>query len=182
MRSKALLIGCGNSRERKVRLEGQAVNFTDDADLTTIDMDPNCGADIVMDMSRVAWLMDHRALFAFEDQVFDEIGAYDSLEHWGRQGDWNGWFSEMAEYHRILKPGGLMGIIVPIGLDAFADPGHTRFFQGNHFCMLNQQWYADKLAAGLPMTDYRWFWRLNFDVLHLDASSGHHLVVMLRKA
>lgn len=170
---KSLLIGCGNSRERKVRHDERAEWM---GDLVTLDMDPNCGADHVIDMS---WQHVH---MPFADGEFIELAAYDSLEHWGVQGNWRGWFNEMAEYHRILKPGGVFGILVPVGADALADPGHTRFFAENHFNMLNQQWYADRLAAGMPVTDYRWFWKLNFDVEYMQRHGGHHLAVILRKS
>jgi hypothetical protein len=57
----------------------------------------------------------------------------------------------MAEYHRLLKPGGHFVAIVPVGADAFADPGHTRFFTLNHFQFLSQRFYDEQLAAGLPV-------------------------------
>lgn len=167
----SLLLGAGHSREKKVRLNSAPCWV---GELTTLDMGVNCGADVV-------WDLEKRPL-PFDDNTFDEIGAYDVLEHIGRQGDWRGWFDEMAEYHRILKPGGQFGILVPIGADAFADPGHTRFFGQNHFGMLNQQFYSDNLAKGLQVADYRFYWKLNFDILFLDASSGHHIGVMLQKA
>ncbi len=181
----SLLIGCGNSREKKVQYQGRA-EWT--GELVTVDMDPNCGASFVMDLSRC--FIPHPAgleepcagSLPFCNDTFDEIGAYDSMEHWGRQGDWRGWFCEMAEYHRILKSGGTMGIIVPIGNDAFADPGHTRFIQANHFNMLRQGWYEEQLAAGLPVTDYRWFWQKNFNIPYMENIGGHHLAVVLEKA
>lgn len=137
-------------------------------------MDPNCGADIV-------WNLEQRPL-PFEDDTFDEIGAYDVLEHWGTQGDWRAYFDEFAEYWRILKPGGLMGIIVPINKDALADPGHTRFFHQNYFAFLNQQFYADNIANGTACTDYRWYWKRNFEIVVMKNDNAHHLAVILRKA
>ena len=166
---KSLLLGCGNSRQKKVFLNGD----NEFGELTTIDMNPNCGADIVHDLD------DHP--LPFDDETFDELAAYDVLEHLGMQGDWRGWFCEMAEYHRILKPGGTFGIIVPIGSDALADPGHTRFFSLNYFLFLSQAWYDSQLANGLPITDYRWIWRKNFETIWHQQLEQHHLAVMLRK-
>lgn len=173
---RSLLIGCGHSREKKVF---QADNPGWAGELMTVDMSPDVGATYVMDMSKQ---YDHNGLFYFpsEDESFDEIGAYDSLEHWGAQGDWKAWFSEMAEYHRILKPGGTMGILVPIGGDALADPGHTRFFGKNHFGFLSQAFYKKNEEAGTCFTDYRWFWKLNFDILFIEEST-HHIACLLRK-
>ena len=166
---KSLLIGCGNSRDMKVKW-GEVTEF---GELTTIDMNPDCGADIVMGLPQPR--------LPFEDGRFDHLAAYDSLEHWGSQGDWRGFFDEFAEYHRILKPGGTFGILVPIGEDAIADPGHTRFFNENWFCMLSQNFYKLALEDKQPITDYRWYWGLNFDVLLLQRIEGHHLAVVLRK-
>jgi cyclopropane fatty-acyl-phospholipid synthase-like methyltransferase len=167
----SLLLGAGNSRAKKVALKS-APNWT--GELVTLDMNPNCGASVV-------WDLDNHPL-PFPDEHFDELAAYDVLEHMGRQGDWRGWFNEMAEYHRLLKPGGKFGIIVPIGTDAFADPGHTRFFSGNYFMMLSQKFYQDQIDANMPVTDYRWFWKKNFNILFMEQIGNHHLAVMLERA
>jgi SAM-dependent methyltransferase len=122
----------------------------------------------------------------FPDDYFDEMAAYDVLEHIGRQGDWKGFFDEFAEYWRILKPGGEFGILVPVGQDYHADPGHTRFFSDLWFRFLNQNWYAQRLAAGEPVTDYRWYWKRNFETVHLAGhvtdGKEHHVSAVLRKA
>jgi len=167
----SLLLGAGNSRQKKVALKS-APDWT--GNLVTLDMNPQCGADYV-------WDLETRPL-PFADGEFDELAAYDVLEHIGRQGDWRGWFDEASEYHRILKPGGTFGIVVPIGGDAFADPGHTRFFGANHFLFLSQCFYEESLKEGKPVTDYRWYWKKNFEVEFMENCEGHHLAVMLRKA
>lgn len=166
----SLLIGCGNDRTKKVALPG-ATSWT--GDLVTVDMNPDCGADFVHDL-------EVRPL-PFDDEAFDEIAAYDVLEHIGKQGDWRGFFDEFSEYWRILKPGGIFGILVPIGADWHADPGHTRFFDSNWFRFLDQNWYADALARGQQVTDYRWFWKRDFETVVMQAVDNHHLATILRK-
>jgi SAM-dependent methyltransferase len=168
-----LLIGAGHNHRKRLYHPSEPDWI---GELTTLDMNPNCGASLV-------WDMENRPL-PFEDARFDEIHAYDCIEHWGRQGDWRGWFDEMAEYHRLLKPGGTMAIVVPLGADYFADPGHTRFFEPNYFYFLNQAWYAQRLAAGAQVTDYRWYWKLNFEIPYMQPAGdpAHHLAVLLRKA
>lgn len=162
---KSLLLGCGRNRQKKVRL-----NTSPDwaGELVTLDMNPNCGADVV-------WDLEQRPL-PFPDEEFDEIGAFDVLEHIGKIGDWRGYFEEFAEYWRLLKPGGLFFILVPTGPDADADPGHTRYFGRNWFGFLSQKFYENP-----SVTDYRWFYKLNFDVVLCDDYEGHHLAVILRK-
>ena len=59
---------------------------------------------------------------------------------------------------------------------------HTRFIEQNHFGFLNQRFYADNIAAGNPVTDYRWYWKLNFDLVSMKREEDHHLAVMLEGA
>lgn len=172
---RSLLIGSGRNLVKQVQYGGVA-EWT--GELTTIDINPDVGADVVMDMEEVA----SGGRMPFDDDSFDEIGAYNTLEHWGRQGDFRGWFHECSEYWRILKPGGIMSILVPIGRDALADPGHTRFFQGNWFGFLSQSFYEGNARDKTSFTDYRWIWKRNFEILYMKEYQGHHLAVVLRKA
>jgi SAM-dependent methyltransferase len=179
---RSLLLGCGHSREKKIIWDGKREW---EGELTTLDMNPDCGADIVMDydnLGRRSWRHPLGKQLPFADNTFDEMGAFDTLEHVGRQGDWKGYFLEFGEYHRILKPGGLFYIIVPIMEDALADPGHTRFFQLNYFGFLSQHFYEVNKELHTSGTGYQWFWKKDFDVLYLDKSSGHHIAAVLRKA
>jgi hypothetical protein len=171
MMKRSLLLGCGNSRVKKIATVDKPDWI---GELTTMDMDKNCNPSI-------AWDFNKSHFMPFDDNTFDELAAYDSLEHWCKQGDWKGYFDEFSEYHRILKPGGEFGIIVPIGQDAFADPGHVRFFHKNHFGFLNQQFYEDNLKAGNPVTDYRWYYKKDFEIIFMEQYGDHHLAVVLRK-
>lgn len=167
---KILLLAAGHNRVKKVVIDGKREW---DGDLVALDLDPGCNPDILWDAESIP--------LPFEDATFDEIHAYDCLEHWGRQGDWRGWFAEMGEYHRLLKPEGVFCALVPQGDDRFADPGHTRFFSLNYFLFLSQRFYEDALAKKLQVTDYRWFWEKDFDVEGAQMIDGHHLAVVLRK-
>ena len=174
---RVLLLGCGHRLQRNIVEEGQAVGFEND-DLTTLDMDPSANPDLLFDLDKLPC----GGRLPFDDNTFDELHAYDVLEHVGVQGDWRGYFTEFAEYHRILKPGGKFYITVPIGADAIADPGHTRFFSLNHFGFLSQIFYTQNRGMDTTCTDYRWYWKLNFDVLFLQPSENHHIGAILRKA
>lgn len=173
MTYKNLLIGAGRDRQKKLFFPGDREWK---GELVTVDVNPKCGADVVHDMGV-------RPL-PFRGEEFDEIHAYDCLEHWGVQGDWRGWFDEMAEYHRILKPGGIFCAIVPVGADHFADPGHTRFFSLNHFLFLCQEWYVDQEFKGTSAADYRWYWKHDFTPVAMNTMGepAHHLGVMIKKA
>jgi hypothetical protein len=171
----SLLIGCGNNHIKQVQLGGVAEW---NGELTKMDINPNCGADILFDMETVA---SGGARLPFDDETFDEIGCYNAMEHWGRQGDFRGWFHEAGEYWRVLKPGGTIGIQVPINRDALADPGHTRFFEGNYFGFLSQKFYLRNEELKSCFTDYRWLWKKDFDILHMEENAGAHLVVIMRK-
>lgn len=179
---KVLLLGSGTSREKKLAIPGTPRNF-DGCELITIDMDPNCKPTILWDFDEHKGLPPH-----FDPDTIDEIHAYDSLEHWGKQGDWRGWFAEMEAYWKMLKVGGHFFIIVPTGEDRFTDPGHTRFISTNYFHVMSERFYKERAARGEHGGDYRWYWKYNFNVLACDFMGGpefykaHHLAVLLEKA
>lgn len=168
-----LLLGAGRDRRKKLYLNDPEWN----GKVIAIDMHPS--ADLVFDMNLVTL----GKQLPYEDNSIDEIHAYDSLEHWGTQGDWRAWFTEMGEYHRVLKPGGQLVAVVPIGEDRFADPGHTRFIGMNHFLFLSQAWYAEQERLGTSAADYRWYWKKDFEPLHASpfGEPHHHLGVLIRK-
>lgn len=163
--ARALLLGCGRNHALRMGPQGRESL----PEIVTLDMSPDVGADFV-------WNLERHPL-PFDDESFDELHAYDVLEHLGTQGDWRGYFDEFADYWRILKPGGRFYIAVPIGESAFADPGHTRFFQTNHFRLLSQRAYDEST----DITDYRWYWKRDFEVLHLEEIGGCHLLAVLEK-
>jgi len=180
---RSLLIGCGSNLTKQVQLDGKAEWA---GELTTLDMNPDCKPDILFDMDSIGRTRHPEISISgdrlpFEDSTFDEIGAYNVMEHWGSQGDWRGWFAEMAEYHRILKPRGTMSILVPVGQDALADPGHTRFFHSNYFGFLSQAFYERNEVKETCFTDYRWYWKLDFEIVFAEQQGDHHLAVILRK-
>lgn len=172
-----LLLGSGKNPIRNIRYNEQEENFSDNDSIISIDMDPSSSPDFLMDLNKV---LPNKKL-PFEDNSFDEIHAYNILEHLGVQGDWKGYFKEFTEYHRILKNNGQFFILVPVGQDALADPGHSRFFHKNHFGFLNQKFYDTNIEKSTCATDYRWFWKKNFEIDYMEIVDSHHLAVILRK-
>lgn len=155
-----LLIGCGADRRKRVG-DPDRPEFTD---LVTLDINPDVGADVVWDLNALP--------LPFADDTFDEIHAYDVLEHVGRQGDWRFFFAQFADFWRILKPGGALCGVSPLPHSpwAWADPGHTRIIAPQSFHFLAQPNYGRA-----PMTDYRGVYSADFDLVHSqEFANGQH--------
>lgn len=143
-----LLIGCGNSRRKKMWLDGNEA-FTE---LVTMDMDPNCGADIIHNLDITPWPV--------ADNAFDEIHAYEVLEHLGAPGDYERFFAHFWEIYRALKPNGLLFATCPSykSMWAWGDPSHCRVLTQGTLMFLSQQAYAEQIGK-TAMTDFRWLWK-----------------------
>jgi SAM-dependent methyltransferase len=152
-----LLIGCGNSRAKKLRLSPD----DDWKDLTTLDHDPDCGADVVHDLEDFPW--------PFEDGSFDEVHAYCVIEHLGRQGDYKAFFALFAEIYRLLKPNGLLAAHCPSwkSIWAWGDPSHTRVISPASITFLSQAEYEKQVGSN-AMTDFRWLWKGDFEPIHVE--------------
>jgi SAM-dependent methyltransferase len=164
-----LLIGCGNSRVK--RLDHAKSNEW--RGLYTLDMDASCNPDVV-------WNIDELPL-PFEDEAFEEIHAYEVLEHSGRQGDWRFFFAQFAEFWRIMKPGGRFYATMPAwdGEWAWGDPGHIRVFVPGTLGFLSQREYELQVGNTM-MTDYRSVWKHDFEVEGVQETNGQ-LCFVLRK-
>ena len=147
------LIGCGKSRERRISLPESPEGWTE---LVTLDIEPSAEPDVLHDLNVLP--------YPFKDGQFDEIHAYDVLEHCGRQGDYKFFFAQFDEFHRILKPGGLFIGITPMWdcAWAWADPGHTRVICKESLIFLNRDEYQQ--CGTTAMTDYRDVYRGDFEI------------------
>lgn len=147
-----LLLGCGNNRKKVIAQPGN----TDWHDLTTLDLDPNCGADIEWDIERMP--------LPFEDERFDEIHAYHVLEHTGRQGDYRFFFAQWSEFWRILKPGGMVCGVVPSPRSpwVWGDPGHVRHLPPEALTFLDQSEYTKQVGV-TAFADYRYLYKADFE-------------------
>lgn len=150
-----LLLGCGNRRQKKHVMVGCPENWTE---LVTLDHDPNCGADILHDLEQLPWPVD--------DNAFDEIHAYDVLEHLGAQGDYRAFFAHFGEVYRALKPDGLLVASVPAydSVWAWGDPSHRRIINEGSLVFLDQAQYTAQVGRN-AMTDFRWLWSGDFETV-----------------
>jgi predicted SAM-dependent methyltransferase len=89
---RELLIGCGSRREKLIFFEGKK----EWENVTTLDINQDHMPDIVWDL--------HNIPLPFEENSFDEIHAYEVLEHTGKQGDYQFFFDQFSDFWRILKP------------------------------------------------------------------------------
>jgi predicted SAM-dependent methyltransferase len=73
--------------------------------LTTLDFNSDHEPDFVHDMNKLP--------LPFDNDTFDEIHAYEVLEHVGKQGDYIFFFAQFSDLYRILKPNGLLVAMSP---------------------------------------------------------------------
>jgi SAM-dependent methyltransferase len=165
---RELLLGCGNSRKKQVCPVDSPREFQN---LTTLDIDADCGADVTHDLSVLP--------YPFADDEFDEIHAYEVLEHCGRQGDVAFFFGQFAELHRILKPGGFLigSCPLPDSPWAWGDPGHTRVIGKESLIFLSQHTYGEQVGR-TPMADYRGIWKRDFHTVFIHEDKDRWAFVL----
>jgi SAM-dependent methyltransferase len=165
---RQLLLGCGNSREKRMGVD----NDEGWGDLVTLDIDPSTGCDVVHDLDALP--------YPFRDAEFDEIYAFEVLEHCGRQGDWRFFFAQFSELHRVLKPGGYIFLSVP-SMDSpwlWGDPGHTRALPVGAFNFLAQKHYAQ--VGTTSCTDYRPWWRGDLEIAGSQDGDGSLRIALVK--
>jgi len=157
---KTLFLGAGGKTEKLLLLPDMEKG---PEEIKTLDMQPP--ADVLYDLSALhlpdgtsRWtaecgFMDNKLPFSNEE--FDEIHAYEVLEHFGQQGDYRAFFKEWGEYWRVLKMGGYFFFSCPHWdpLNLWGDPGHTRSINPVTIAFLCHEEY-EKQKDG-PMTNYR---------------------------
>jgi hypothetical protein len=182
-----LLLGCGFSRKKQLGLPGQPLEWRD---LVTLDINEKCDPDIVcnIDDCRV-WnparfneqgsrfltsvLIDEPGstnpwtMTAFTENAFDEVHAYEVLEHLGSQGDARSFFWSFENVHRVLKPGGYLFATCPSRYSAWlwGDPSHRRMICAESLLFLSQEAIAKNRALGTAMSDFSALWTRDFKVL-----------------
>lgn len=166
---KELVIGAGNSKTKHL--------YTNDDKYTSpiyLDIDETSNPDVL-------WDLNDRPL-PFDDEEFDEIHAYEVLEHVGKQGDWQAFFEEFEEYFRVLKPKGkFYGSCPSISSPwLWGDPGHTRVICTETFTFLSQKEYEIQVGK-TSMTDYRDYYKGDFTLIHSQDDGENFFFVLERQ-
>ena len=163
---KQLLIGSGSRTVKDLSLDGNH-KFEN---VVRLDINADHKPDVVHDL-RVHPL-------PFFDNEFDEIHAYEVLEHLAYQGDFGFFFNEFSEYARILKPGGRFFASVPAMTSPWlwGDPSHKRAISST-LVFLSQDEYKSQVGI-TPMSDFRNIYKADFKLLaHRDTE--HRLFFVL---
>ena len=160
-----LLLGCGKSRLKAIHLGNP--EWTD---LTTLDLYPECEPDILWDLNLTPWPL--------ADNAYDEVHAYEVLEHLGSQGDYEAFFAHFHELWRILKPSGRLYASTPALHSPWiwGDPGHRRVVSAESLTFLDQDNYSQ--VGITAMTDYRTWWRGDFKPIVMETKGDNFVFVL----
>lgn len=168
---RELLIGCGHTRDKRVFIPGREYEWKN---LTTLDIDPACEPDIVWDLSQTIQIpfFEHGKELGIEtpDSFYEEIHAYEVLEHIGTQGDHKLFFAQFKEFWRILKPDGYFCATVPDyrSIWAWGDPSHTRIINAGTLVFLSKKQY-EKQIGKTAISDFRSLMGdMDFDIVQTE--------------
>jgi hypothetical protein len=162
-----LLIGCGSNHRKKLYFGNQSGW----ENLVTLDVNPDHKPDIVWDLMNIP--------LPLGDNLFNEIHAYEVLEHTGQQGDYQFFFAQFSDFWRILKPNGLLmgSCPKPNTKWAFGDPSHTRVIQKENFVFLNQAEYTKQIGR-TALSDFRYIYKADFIPFAISEEDDHLFFVL----
>ena len=172
---KIVLIGCGHKTAPQFEFCNDAIYLyrgNADAEITRLDISPDCNPDILFDMN------DAQGNVAGLSGV-DEIHAYEVWEHFGRQGDVEGFFRQADCVAASLKPGGLFYVTCPRhdSVWAFGDPQHCRVIPRVMWDFLSPRMYDQ--VGKTACSDYRSLLKNDWSIIaSQDISDDNYLVIL----
>ena len=168
---RELLIGCGYARDKRIVVSGATREWKN---LTTLDWLEEVKPDIRADLTKAAWSR------IFDPQTFEEVHAYEVLEHLGRQGDAESFFDTFNELYYLLKPNGYLCATVPSRFSQWlwGDPGHTRVLLPATLMFLSREQFRKQREDGTSMSDYRQYMDCDFNILRSDDDKTTHRFIL----
>lgn len=193
---RELLLGCGHARDK--RMDPTMGAHQKWEGLVTLDHNPRCKPDVLCDLNQPfdVWEFgrwDERLdsivdcmienCGYFKQDSFDEVHAYEVLEHLGQQGDAFAFFAHFSEIWRILKPGGFLCATVPSRYSPWlwGDPSHRRLINLESLAFLDQTNYA-QCDGPRPstMSDFRDIYKADFKLR--EQQDNHKQFVFILEA
>lgn len=181
---RELLLGCGFARTKCLVPPGRPKDWVN---LHTADINPAAKPDYLINLDRENWSyakdLNEAAIWQLPADHFDEVHAYEVLEHLGQQGDVASFFSTFHNIWRILKPDGLLCATTPSRFSAWlwGDPGHRRAILPESLAFLDRSQYTKQLGL-TAMSDYRHLYRGDFSIVeNSDDRSTHRFILRAHK-
>jgi predicted SAM-dependent methyltransferase len=171
---RELLLGCGNSRAKLLGLPNTELVFKN---LTTADCNAECNPDILINLNIVPWYTldgTKKVVNRIVENSFDEVHAYEVLEHLGSQGDVRTFFDTFNEIYRVLKPDGHLFATTPSRYSAWlwGDPSHARVILQETLSFLCHDQIVKNRKARTAMSDFDMYRKCDFKVI---ASTDNHV-------
>lgn len=160
---KELLLGCGSRTEKDIYIDNPEFE-----NVVRLDYNKDHNPDVLWDLTVHP--------LPFDDEEFDEIHAYEVLEHLANQGDYEFFFREFTEYWRILKPHGRFFASVPIGVWTWGDPSHKRSIQPETLIFLDQDQYQQ--VGQTSMSDFRNIYKVSFKTIYAEEINGKFYFIL----
>lgn len=162
-----LLIGCGSRREKLIKTPG----YPEWENVRTLDINPDHKPNVLWDLTVLPLPMNVNS--------YNEVHAYEVLEHTGMQGDYRFFFAQFSEFWRILKPNGLLCATVPSWKSewAWGDPSHTRIITPGTLVFLSRKEYQKQVGV-TAMSDFRYLYKADFDILYSQCDGNIHAFVL----
>jgi len=156
MTKRELLIGCGSAWDKRLTCDGSE----EWSNLTTLDYNKDHGAEVTWNLMDLP--------LPFNPDTFDEIHAYEVLEHTGTQGDYKFFFAQFSDFWRILKPNGHLLVTCPSrhSVWALGDPSHSRVLQKEMLIFLDQDAYKE--VGKSSISDFRSIYKAHFKPIHVN--------------
>lgn len=188
---RELLLGCGHDRRKRYcAVPHHPRGWQSLTGPVTLDVDRRVSPDIYCDLDHCTpWVFfarekDYAVAKASLSDAWDEIHAYQVLEHLGSQGDARALFAVFSEIWRILKPGGYLVAEVPSRFSGnlWGDPGHTRAIVPETLVFLDQEQYRRQLDVPsehrTSMSDYRNIYRADFKIVDTNDNRQNFVFVL----